>query len=189
MWHYVSDSHNGRPRYPKYFSLQRVSQDFLIVEISIRTKQVLQLSYNLLNRKQVSKFMFCSCLQHFFHPNEGGTWEGRSTLGWWAWWQGNVHSAQTAEAAGTKQQAQLARKSFRLGNWKDALEYPARCRILSLVHINSFSLAVPPIPGESLGETAQDPVLKSTTGIVPRLYHLIMGTAHHRGAISFLALQ
>lgn len=69
------------------------------------------------------------------------------------------------------------------------MKYPIICTILSLAHINSFSLVVPPIPGESLGETPQDPVLESTTGIVPRLYHLTVGTAHHPGAISFLALQ
>lgn len=69
------------------------------------------------------------------------------------------------------------------------LKYPAIRGILYLVHSNSLSLAVPPIPGESLGETPQDPVLESTTGIVLRLYHLSKGTAHHHGAISFLALQ
>lgn len=52
----------------------------------------------------------------------------------------------------TKQQAELARKPFCLGNWKDVLKYPTTFGILSLVHINSFSLAVPPIPGEPLGE-------------------------------------
>lgn len=39
------------------------------------------------------------------------------------------------------------------------------------------------------GRIPQDPEPKSTTGSVPRLYHLMMGTAHHHGAISFLALQ